>query len=109
VQGAEDYPQCSYSTDASPWFTAPDLAVVGQGARRPMKARSAAEECTFATRRHVTLCNPQRGRGCISCDRWNALPYCAVMAGLSRTSRTGFVSSSSATASRDFTKSENER
>jgi hypothetical protein len=58
---------------------------------------------------HITLCNPQRGRECISCDRWNALPYCAVMAGLSRTSRTGFVSSSSATASRDFTKSENER
>jgi WhiB family redox-sensing transcriptional regulator len=35
--------------------------------------------------------------------------YCAVMAGLSRMSRPGSVSSSSATASRDFTKSEKER
>ena len=38
-----------------------------------------------------------------------ALPYWVAMAGLSRTSRAGLVSSSSATASRDFTKSENER
>jgi hypothetical protein len=41
--------------------------------------------------------------------RARAPPYCAVRAGLSRTSRTGFVSSSSAMASRDFTKSENDR
>ncbi len=45
----------------------------------------------------------------VSHGRWDVLSYCAVMAGLSRTSRTGFVSSSSATASRDFTKSENDR
>jgi hypothetical protein len=49
------------------------------------------------------------GAAGFSHGRWNGLPYCAVMAGLSRTSRPGFVSSSSATASRDFTKSENER
>jgi hypothetical protein len=38
-----------------------------------------------------------------------ALPYCAATAGLSRMSLAGFVSSSSAMPSRDFTKSENER
>ena len=38
-----------------------------------------------------------------------AARYGAARAGLSRTSRTGFVSSSSATAPLDFTKSENDR
>ena len=51
---------------------------------------------------------PARPEG-IAHNQQNVLLYGVVMFGFSRTSRAGFVSSSSAMPSRDFTKSENER
>jgi hypothetical protein len=58
--------------------------------------------------RRLLVGNPPTGRA-EDAQRGMPAAYSAVTAGLSRTSRTGSVSSSSAMASRDFTKSENER
>jgi len=85
------------------------LATVAPGQRSRRRPRRQSREIPARKRGIQRLGNElvKRGRRRPRDSRNSS--YRWVMAGLSRTSRAGFVSSSSAMAARDFTKSEKER